>query len=256
MFIEREFKKRQFKRRGRQPSPTTEGSESSDMYAALINNPEFANILMNLLAQKGLDSGDSETSAQLLELLKSNPEFLKNFLSNAPQQEDSQEQANMMAPELQHFPNPALYDNTMGLDSSQLFGAAQPLHFDPVPVEEPPSVEQQPVVEQPPSVEQPPAIEIQAETLQTLPQPLPQSSSPPPLLTTPAPIPRIGQPPEVEPTPVVQTLAPVSTPTFAAIPMPAAYMPPSAMAPRPPPPPPSQDRVRALGFPPMVSQHQ
>ena len=62
------------------------------MYAAILNNPEFANILMNLLAQKGLDAGDSETSAQLVELLKSNPDFLRGFLSAAPPVEEIQDQ--------------------------------------------------------------------------------------------------------------------------------------------------------------------
>lgn len=44
---------------------------------------------MNLLAQKGLDQGDAETSAQLVELLKSNPDFLRGFLSAAPEVQDA-----------------------------------------------------------------------------------------------------------------------------------------------------------------------
>jgi Protein of unknown function (DUF3020) len=83
-YIDQEFKKRKQKRKGKQSSPEDIGSEDAmqagDMYSNLLNNPEFTNVLMGLLAQKGVEVGGEETTKQLVELLKSHPEFLKGFL--------------------------------------------------------------------------------------------------------------------------------------------------------------------------------
>ena len=90
-YIENEFKKRQTKRK-RIPSSVVEGNEAAEMYAAIINNPEFANVLMSLLAQHGVDTGDGENSTtQFVELLKNNPQFLQAFL---PPKETVQEAPN------------------------------------------------------------------------------------------------------------------------------------------------------------------
>jgi len=269
-FIEAEFRRRQLKRLGNPTSPGTE-SDGLDMYAALINNPEFTNILMNLLAQKGLDAGDSETSAQLLDLLKSNPEFLKSFLSNAPQPDAGLEPSTSAQSTLQQ--SSAFYDPSMGLDSSQLFAATAPQTFQFATAleqhtPEPPPEASAPVIEVPvqeaPVVEaavvEAPVIEakvtesvqiIGPETVQmlptvTTPTPPPQPS---PLLSNPAPIPRLGPVVEGEGSPVRQTSIPA--PSYGAIPMPAVYIPPSAATARPVPPA-SEERVRALGFPPRM----
>jgi hypothetical protein len=254
-FIEAEFKRRQYKRQGR---PITSGGNELEveMYSALINNPEFTSILMNLLAQKGLDASDSETSAQLLELLKSNPEFLKNFLSAAPTQENQETIPNANTNTNTENDGPATveFDANIGLDSSQLFASTnmnhEPLVHAPI---DPPQPE--------PMVEIPTTEHIQTTpmpTIQTTVPDLPIPSSPtPPVtfpLTHPAPIPRLPQSGIETPTPATvmrHTPAPSTSMSmsYGAIPMPAAYIPPIPVRATPPP---SEDRVRAFGFPPMM----
>jgi len=250
LYIENEFKKRQFKRKGRPLSPNGTNSDS-EMYAALLNNPEFTNILMNLLAQKGLDSGDSETTAQLLELLKSNPEFLKGFLSSAQtsqEQNQTQEQPASTSMDQLQYSNTAL-DTLPGLDASQLFGPPEPVQLEMPAIEGPTAmeisvpepVEVIPTQSPPPPVSTPPA-----------PAPAPALAPPPP---TPPPVTEVERPVEPPTSSIKQTPIPPPPPTFAAIPKPAPYITPSTMTIRPPyPPPPPQERVRALGFPPMMRQ--
>ena len=81
-YIDTEFAKRQSKRQGKAPSP--EQDPNDNMYAAILNNPEFANILMSLLAQHGVSPTESETPTLLLNILKNNPDFLPGFLAAAP----------------------------------------------------------------------------------------------------------------------------------------------------------------------------
>lgn len=120
-FIEAEFAKRQQKRRGKAPSPSAEGSDGTDnMYATILNNPEFANILMNLLAQKGLDPNDTESSAQLLELLKSNPEFLRGFLT-APTEENMEQPIKNDTMEMPQLMDHIGMDTHLGLPTALQF---------------------------------------------------------------------------------------------------------------------------------------
>ena len=230
MYVENEFRKRRSKRRGRAPTPP--GGDSSDgsdnMYAAILNNPEFANILMTLLAQKGLDAGDAETSAQLVELLKSNPDFLRGFLASAPEPEPPEDHSNIGIPtELQH------YDTSMptfeeSMDLSHMGLSSHTLQFENM------------------SMESPTYDDTAVDTTSNLQQTIP----------APAPIPRLEIKAEVEttPTPSQSRSTPPPLPSFPPIPTPSAYMIPAVPTNRLPPPPPSQERVRALGFPPMMAQ--
>jgi hypothetical protein len=128
-------------------SPAAEASDGADVYAALVHSPEFGTILRNLLAQQGLDFGDSETT-DLLELLKNNPDFLKNYVQTAPPPPEPLEQPIAIKVETQVYPpEPSLVYETSatGLDSSQLFGP-EPTHTTappPPPIPEPVSLIQQ-----------------------------------------------------------------------------------------------------------------
>ena len=210
-YIEAEFRKRQMKRRGRVPSPKPDGLDGNDMYAGLINNPEFANIIMNLLVQKGVDSSGSEFS-QIMEVLKSNPDCVRNFLPSAPGHTELQDQFSSATSELH-------------LDQMNAFETAQSTHL-----------ELQSHLSQHGSIPMDPQIheDIMTEHHDML------HSLPPP-----APIPRIGMKIEDSipsiPQPVPQaTLPPISSPVQQITQIPAAAHP------RP-----SQDRIRALGFPPV-----
>jgi hypothetical protein len=182
---------------------------TDNMYAAILNNPEFANILMNLLAQKGLDPGDTETSGQLLELLKSNPDFLKGFLTTAPEET---EPVKADVTEVQHT------------------GSHEPVTLDPQP----------PVA----------APALQVETLSTESQ-FAENASPVIVPTTPrpAPIPHPGVKIEGKYEPAAPRTSPVPVANKPILAMPA-YLPPTMPASIQPA---AQDRVRALGFPPMMS---
>lgn len=220
-FMENEFKRRQAKRRGRAPSPSSaDGTDSSDnMYAAILNNPEFANILMSLLAQKGLDSGDSETSAQLVELLKSNPDFLRGYLANAPEPMDTQEQPNTT--EIQEYSNStSTFQNPTELNIS-----SQSLHLENL------------------SMESQGYNDSSGDVNSNIPE-----------ASRPAPIPRLGVTSEIGTIPI-PTQSSVSVPSYPSIPATSVYIPapiPSTRVHTPP----SQERVRALGFPPMMGQPQ
>ena len=80
-YIDTEFARRQSKRQGKEPSP--EHDANDNMYAAILNNPEFASILMSLLAQHGVSPTESDTPTILLNILKNNPDFLPGFLATA-----------------------------------------------------------------------------------------------------------------------------------------------------------------------------
>jgi len=209
LYIENEFRKRQRKRLGRDPSPVAESTDATDMYTSILNSPEFANILMSLLAQKGLDAGDTETSTQLVELLKTNPEFLKGFLPALSEQEEvKQGETIESSVAMENYGHQAALE---AFDSSYIEPASQPLSH------ESESIDSNDAVSPPMG----PAV----------------YSAPPP-----APIPHLGVKRKHEEEPK----------KFTPIPMPG-YKPqllPSRVQPRP-----SQERVQALGFPPMPSTH-
>lgn len=216
--MENEFKKRQMKRRGKGPSPSPDGFDSTDMYATMLNNPEFPNILMTLLAQKGLDSGATETSAQLVELLKSNPELFRGFLPTAPEPDNIQDQFNSATLELQQ----SILDQTSALE------AAHSSHMDLQS-----ELAQHDFMSMEPQIHDD-IMTAQQNMLHSLP--------------TPAPIPRIGIKTE-DTTSSVQPPTPVPPPILPSIPSPVQTAAPAPVQPRP-----SQDRIRALGFPPLPSR--
>ena len=228
LYIENEFKKRQRKRLGRDPSPSADASDNSDnMYATILSSPEFANILMNLLAQKGLDVGDTETSAQLVELLKSNPDFVRGFLPAAPEQDEVKQEETKQEETIEFSIVPSenyaqQMDSFEGLDSSRLEPSSLPAQQEVI------SVDSANI-----------SMEISA--------PAPYSIPPP------APIPRLGVKGATEESssPQQASTTPVPQPKVSPIPMPG-YKPQivsSHVQPRP-----SQERVKALGFPPMAGQ--
>jgi hypothetical protein len=228
-FIENEFRKRRSKRRGRAPTPPgADNSDGSDnMYAAMINNPEFANVLMNLLAQKGLDAGDTETSAQLVELLKSNPDFLRGFLPAAPEPEQTEDQSNsnLISETQQYDTQVPMFEDPMDLGHMGL--PSHTLQFENL------------------SMGSTNYADSNSDMTPSLQQSIP----------APAPIPRLEVKTEVESIPDPSQSKPTPPlPSFPPIPAPSAYMLPLVTVSRVLQAPPSQERVRALGFPPMMAQ--
>jgi hypothetical protein len=221
LFIENEFKKRKSKRRGNPSSPGADSNDSNDMYAAILNNPEFANILMTLLAQKGLDAGATETSTQLVELLKSNPEFLRGFLAAAPKPEEVHDQFSSATIEPQHssdqLPLMEGFEASLELPSQLLHSehTSATLHHDPVVAESPTLLHAVPTTAPIPRV-----LKME-DTAPSFANPIPSASVP-------------------QPNPSL--LAPIQLPHGVAS---------SHVQTRP-----SQERIRALGFPPMVGTPQ
>ena len=92
IYIEEEFKKRQCKRQGKEFSPVAEGPQP--WYSDVINTSDFANVIMQLLAAKGLDPNDPD-SILLVEMLRKDPKSIEKFgLTLAPeaQPEEMEEQ--------------------------------------------------------------------------------------------------------------------------------------------------------------------
>ena len=218
LYVENEFRKRQSKRRGKAPSPSPDDFDSSEnMYVvALLNNPEFSNVLMQLLAQKGVDSSATETSAQFVELLRSNPDLIRSVLPSAPATVETQEQFNTVTSEIQHsiVEQTATWEDAQSsrLDlQSQLaqhdFMSLDVDHHEDFVTEHPNITHSLPAPI--------PRVDIKTEdTTSSVPQP---------------------------PIPVLLSHSPIPTPTPI----------PQAVAQAPAQPRPSQDRIRAMGFPPM-----
>lgn len=181
------------------------------MYAALLNNPEFSNVLMQLLAQKGVDS-----SAQFVELLRSNPDFVRGILPSAPATEETQEQFDVVTSEIQY----SIVGQTSTFDeaqSSHLDLQSQLIHPDLVTLE---------------TDDHDNIITEHSNIMHSLP----------------APIPRVGVKTEDTTSSVAQPPLP-ALPSHSPIPYPAQI--PQALTQGPTQLRPSQDRIRALGFPPM-----
>jgi hypothetical protein len=216
--MENEFKERKSKRRGNAYSPGIDGNDNTDMYAAILNNPEFANILMTLLAQKGLDAGATETSTQLVELLKSNPEFLRGFLATAPKPEEAQDQfsSTIIDPQLSSNQLPVMegFETSLELPSHLL--QSEPtsvvLHHDPTIAENPTLLHTVPTTAPIPRV-----LKMEDTTL--------PFAHPIPTVSVPQPNPSLI-------TPVQMSHGVASGHALTR---------------------PSQERIRALGFPPMVT---
>jgi hypothetical protein len=90
-YIEDEFKKRKFKRRGTDFSPTPEASRP--WYSDVVNTSDFANVIMQLLVARGLDPHDPD-SIQLVEMLQKDPKSIEKFgltLAPEPPEEEMEE---------------------------------------------------------------------------------------------------------------------------------------------------------------------
>jgi len=228
-YIETEFRRRQEKRRNGN-SPEASGSDNTDTYTALLNNPEFANILANLLAQKGLDAGD--TSTQLVELLKSNPDYVRALVPAQMQSEELQDPTMVMSFETQ------LQQQQEALD----------LHAAHVESYEGPTPHQLHSIE---TLHNSVVDPVLAHTIPTaLPIPLPE---PEPVIE------QIIEPPAPMIAPPPPPPQPAPAPVLTQLPTPASYPPipvpgykPKAKTPSQTQPPPSHERVRAFGFPPMM----
>jgi hypothetical protein len=182
---------------------------------------------MNLLAQKGLDAGDTETSAQLVELLKSNPDFLRGFLPTAPEPEQTEDQsnANLVSEAQQYDTQMPMFEDPMDLGHMGL--SSHTLQFENL------------------SMGSTNYADSNSDMTPSLQQSIP----------APAPIPRLEVKTEVESIPgPLQSRRTPPLPSFPPIPAPSAYMIPPAAVNRALQAPPSQERVRALGFPPMMAQ--
>lgn len=212
MYLENEFRKRQSKRRGIATSPSVDGLDNPDnMYTALMNNPEFANVLMSLLAQKA----GPETSVQLMELLKNNPDSLRVLLES---------QTSMQKEQLSSVPSELLQPVLEQTSAAEAVDSTNPDHNS--------------------QLDQPDVMSLDThnpkESMADH-EDLMQSMS------RPAPIPRVGVKMEDSPSPIIQSSIPPSRPSIpktAQIPIPQTVAPPPAQS-RP-----SQDRIRAMGFPP------
>lgn len=218
LYIESEFRKRQSKRRGREPSPLTDEFDSAqNMYAALLNTPEFSNVLAQLLAQKGVDSSAAETSALFVELLRSNPDFIPGILPSAPATEEAHEQVDEVTSEIQY----SIGEQTPPLENNQS------THLD---------LQSQ--------VAQHDFMSLDADDHEDI-----VTEHPTIMHSLPAPIPRVGIKTEDTTSSVAQLPIPVFTRHS---PIPTSPQIPQAVAQAPAQPRPSQDRIRALGFPPML----
>jgi hypothetical protein len=195
--------------------------------------------------------------------LKSNPEALKSFMATsagAPTEstEEQQEETTNEAEEMSEIPQYMLqtteYVDTHGLDASQILLASHGLPFENMPTDSteyatelPPELQSHLDEERamPISIQIPVPIPVQSPAMEVKNQPvaeaipIPPVPPMPPLHVTPAtqPIPTIPMPPmNYPPIPPLPTYIPPATP-------PASTSQPL-----------SQDRVRALGFPPRMAQ--
>lgn len=211
------------------------------MYSGLLNNPEFTNVLMGLLAQKGVEVGDKETTNQLVELLKSNPEFLRSFLSGTGAQEHQEAHTGM--------------EGGMGVEAA----VGDEMHLQHLGGEMQQAVVIDPAFHEPeanhsglPTVQahfgdlsmdsQTAFIPEQVEIQPPLPEPV----------TTTAPIPQLRTNPAVEST-QLPSQATITSPvqSYPTIPIPPPFMPSAIIHPPPPP-----ERIQAFGFPPRMGQSQ
>jgi hypothetical protein len=215
-YIDVEFAKRQSKRQGKETS--LEQDANDHMYAAILNNPEFASILMSLLAQHGVSPTESDTPTILLNILKNNPDFLPQFLATATAPPESQP-VKTEPTEVQQDVFPV--DVEGGVEGGQLIMSSQG-----VPFENPP-MDQHTYASSP--------IQVHASTLR------------------PAPIPPLGVKAEVQsvlapPQPSVPLPSTINSP----IPSATALLPPTTSSSNVQQA--SVDRVRVFGFPPMMSR--
>lgn len=200
---------------------------------------------MNLLAQKGLDAGDTETSAQLVELLKSNPDFLRGFLSSAPEAQDTSSATGMGMGmgELGNMQFPGSSSTTYseemeGLSSGIEIGdlMANGLQYENLLDDGmaflDPSLELSSI-----------PMDVQVDT--SIETSLEAASSP-------SPLPKVEVKTEFEP--ILTPSQPIPPPP-AALPIPTipapVFMPPTLVVSKPRP---AADRIQAFGFPPMMGQ--
>jgi len=100
-YIEDEFKKRKFRRRGRDFSPAAEASRP--WYSDVVNTSDFANVIMQLLVARGLDPHDPD-SIQLVEMLQKDPKSIEKFgLTFAPEPQEEEMEEEKFDPNLQQM---------------------------------------------------------------------------------------------------------------------------------------------------------
>ena len=253
--MDQEFNKRKQRRKGKQSSSEDIGSERTaqgeDMYSSLLNNPEFTNVLMGLLAQKGVEVGGEETTKQLVELLKSHPEFLRGFLTGGgvglgEQQEglgvgeivDGRGETDLQEEK------EALMEGGIQLSGERVQGGTKVTECHEMPG----TKMGLPIVGTTVNLEDPPAD--QHHSALTGEQADVYAANREPLPTT-APIPQLRSPIAVESTCISAPTAPATSPQSYPIPIPPPFHS-SAIIHSPPPP----ERIQAFGFPPRVGQSQ
>jgi hypothetical protein len=223
-FVKEEFRKRQLKRRGNHPSAVSDNTSPhpDDAYTAILNNPEFAKVFSDLIAEKGLGNFTNDVP-MLLEYLKStlSPENLRTFFN-----------LDEMAEETGVMEEVAHNSISTALDEAPI-GQAAMLDTGHTTV-----LELQAEVSQP-------ELTIQPELARMI-RPIPIAP----------PIPRLRVAAE-SPTPTMRTAMPPPVPPVIHIPIPVPK--PVSSAPVPAVtnrvqqlPPPPQDRIRAFGFPPTM----
>jgi len=241
-FIEEEFRKRQLKRRGRDPhTEVDESFQGDDAYTAFLNNPEFAKVFSDLITEKGLGNFRNDVP-MLLEYLKTtlSPENLRSYLHMDGQAEEASEvpynSIPTALPEAQ-IEQAAMFDvgQTAAFELQAAIGPDSALQ--PVISPETPTMIQ--LIPPPTS----PRLNVGVETLippvYAIPPP-----APPPLL----PIPSLEAIP-MAPIPLVSNQVQSSPPPPQAIPIAPVPLISDQVRSSPPPP---QDRIRAFGFPPMM----
>jgi hypothetical protein len=247
-YIDQEFKIRKQKRQGKQSSPEDIGSEDAmqagDMYSNLLNNPEFTNVLMGLLAQKGVEVGGEETTKQLVELLKSHPEFLKGFLGGGTegtgkQMRDEEVVVGEQGEEREMGLLRGHVEREMQLAGEGVEGGVIEAEFHEMQGVHTTLLTTATAV----NFTDLPAVQHQStftgEQLDT------HAPTPEPLPTT-APTPQL--PINVESTPISALTVPIaSVPSYPPMPIPPPFRPSALLYPPPPP-----ERIQAFGFPPRV----
>lgn len=230
-FIEEEFRKRQLKRQGKDPNnPHDDAAQGDDAYSAILNNPEFAKVFSDLIAEKGLGSFANDVP-MLLEYLKStiSPESLRSFFHVEGHGDQVQVTENvpynsiptaLSEVQLEH---PAMFE--VGIPTAlELQTSALPELAGQSGI-----VSEQPMmIHSMPATAQIPRLNVALDT-----------AAPPPMVAIPPPA-----PPPLLPIPAPET-APIA-PITPIAPIPAV---PNRVQPTPPPP---RDRIRAFGFPPMM----
>ena len=277
-FIEDEFRKRQLKRRGRDPhAPLDDSSQGDDAYTAFLNNPEFAKVFSDLITEKGLGNFTNDVP-MLLEYLKTtlSPENLRSYFHMDGQPEEAAEvpydSIPTALPEAQ-IEQAAAFDvgQTAVLELQSPIRPDSAVHPEIMP-DAPTMIQLIPTTAPSPRLNV--AVEMPTSPVHAIPQP-----APPPLIPIPtleaipiAPIPLVSNqvqtsPPPLIPIPTLEgiPIAPIplvsnqgqSSPPPPLIPIPALEVIPIApnslvsnQGQSSPPPP--QDRVRAFGFPPMM----